>query len=129
MLWSHFLPLPALQQPCVPSPLHTEHDDFRHTCLYNTFSKISLSTHFISIFLFSLSQVHSVDFVTRLQQLSAPHYFGNEFEVYHRVFWSVLEYDTSFAVDRKVSVVEKCEMGFFKHQGSAGIIILYSSLD
>lgn len=85
MSWSHFLPSPALQQPYVPSPLHNEHN-FEHACLYNhTFSKISVSTCFTSIFLFSLSWVYSVDFVTRLQQLSALQYFGTELKAYRLV--------------------------------------------
>lgn len=35
----------------------------------------------------------------------------------------------SFAVDRKVSELEKCKAGFFMCQESAEIKILYSSLE
>jgi len=97
-----FLPLPALHQPCAPPPLHTEHRNLGHTCPCNMFSKISLSTRFTSIFLLSLSQVHSVDFVTRFHQLSALQYFGTKFEAYRFVSPQVLGHAASFAVHRKV---------------------------
>lgn len=111
-----FFTSPALPQPYVPFPLHTEHHKLRHTCLYtNTLRKILERTHFISVYLFTLSQDDSVDFVTRLQVFSVVFWYQIVGTLLGRI-WSM---SLSFAVNRKVSELEKCDAGFFMRQESA----------
>lgn len=104
-----FFSSPALHQPYVPSPLHTEHHKFRHTRLYtNMLSKISWRTRLTSVFLFSLSQA-DCGFCHQ-----TPGVFSSALFWYWTVGTLLGRY---WSMKSLLLLTAKCKAGFFPCQG------------